>query len=153
MLGTGLAGYDETQEGLAVLAEIAVGELTAPRVRQLAARVLAVDMLVGGDGFTEVFKSLPDAEFPPGVAYTTTMRVFRSGGLTKDAALRGEGEAIGLATVYRGLQWLEEAGIIHTIRTAYGEAAYRRCSVAHHHHLICHRCGKAHLSPSRLIGP
>ena len=59
------------------------------------------------------------------------------------AALRGEGEAIGLATVYRGLQWLEEAGIIDTIRTADGEAASRRCSVAHHHHLICHRCGKA----------
>ncbi len=90
VLGTGLAGYDETQEGLAVLAEIAVGELTASRVRQLAARVLAVDMLVGGAGFAEVFQSLRDAEFPPGVAYTTTMRVFRSGGLTKDAAyLRG----------------------------------------------------------------
>ena len=40
------------------------------------------------------------------------------------AALRGEGEAIGLATVYRGLQWLEEAGIIDTIRTADGEAVF-----------------------------
>lgn len=90
VLGTGLAGYDETQEGLAVLAEIAVGELTASRVRQLAARVLAVDLLVGGASFAEVFDSLRDAEFTPGAAYTTTMRVFRSGGLTKDAAyLRG----------------------------------------------------------------
>lgn len=89
-LGTGLAGYDETQEGLAVLAEIAVGQLTASRVRQLAARVVAVNMLIGGAGFREVFDTLVEAEFPPNAAYTTTMRVFRSGGLTKDAAyLRG----------------------------------------------------------------
>ncbi len=37
VLGTGLAGYDETQEGLAVLAEIGCGELTPFRLRQLAA--------------------------------------------------------------------------------------------------------------------
>ena len=36
VLGVGLAGYDETQEGLAVLAEIACGGLTAFRLRQLA---------------------------------------------------------------------------------------------------------------------
>lgn len=57
--------------------------------------------------------------------------------------LRNEGETIGLATVYRGLQWLEEAGIVDAIRTEDGEVAYRQCSVAHHHHLICRRCGKA----------
>ncbi len=59
------------------------------------------------------------------------------------AALRTDGEAIGLATVYRGLQWLEDAGIVDAIRTADGEAAYRRCSIVHHHHLICRRCGRA----------
>lgn len=58
------------------------------------------------------------------------------------AALRTEGEAIGLATVYRGLQWLAEAGLVDSIRTADGEAAYRRCSPAHHHHLICRYCGR-----------
>jgi uncharacterized protein (TIGR02421 family) len=42
VLGTGLAGYDETQEGLAVLAEIACGGLTSFRLRQLAGRVLTV---------------------------------------------------------------------------------------------------------------
>ena len=34
VLGVGLAGYDETQEGLAVLAEIACGGLTAFRLRR-----------------------------------------------------------------------------------------------------------------------
>jgi len=59
------------------------------------------------------------------------------------AALRAEGETIGLATVYRGLQWLEEAGVVDSVRTTDGEATYRRCSMAHHHHLICRRCGRA----------
>lgn len=58
------------------------------------------------------------------------------------AALRGDGEAIGLATVYRGLQWLADAGLLDTLRTPDGEVAYRRCSPAHHHHLICRRCGR-----------
>lgn len=59
------------------------------------------------------------------------------------AALLAHGESIGLATVYRSLQWLVDAGMIDTIRTTEGEAAYRRCSPAHHHHLICRRCGRA----------
>ena len=45
VLGVGLAGYDETQEGLAVLAEIACGGLTAFRLRQLASRVVTVHRL------------------------------------------------------------------------------------------------------------
>lgn len=59
------------------------------------------------------------------------------------AALRNDDEKIGLATVYRGLQWLEQAELIDSIRTTEGESAYRRCSAAHHHHLICRRCGRA----------
>lgn len=59
------------------------------------------------------------------------------------AELRTDGETIGLATVYRGLQWLVEAGLVDTIRNPDGEATYRRCSPAHHHHLICRRCGRA----------
>lgn len=58
------------------------------------------------------------------------------------AELRTDGETIGLATVYRALQWLTEAGLIDTLRTPEGEVAYRRCSPAHHHHLICRRCGR-----------
>ena len=42
ILASGLAGHEETQEGLAVLAEYLVGGLTAGRLRQLAARVVAV---------------------------------------------------------------------------------------------------------------
>ena len=48
VLASGLAGHDETQEGLAVLAEHLVGGLTAGRLRQLAARVVAVHADGGG---------------------------------------------------------------------------------------------------------
>ena len=90
VLGTGLAGYDETQEGLAVLAEIGCGGLTPFRLRQLAARVLTVHRMTQGASFVESWEALVDAGFPKASAFTTTMRAYRSGGLTKDAIyLRG----------------------------------------------------------------
>lgn len=90
VLGTGLSGYDETQEGLAVLAELACGELTASRLRQLAGRVVTVHRMLGGASFRECWAALVDPGFHPAGAFTTVMRVFRSGGLTKDAIyLRG----------------------------------------------------------------
>ena len=48
LLASGLAGYEETQEGLALIAEAAVGGLTAGRLRQIAARVIAVSRLLQG---------------------------------------------------------------------------------------------------------
>ena len=56
--------------------------------------------------------------------------------------LRHRGEGIGLTTVYRTLQSLAEAGEIDVLRTASGEAVYRRCSSHHHHHLVCRHCGR-----------
>ena len=56
--------------------------------------------------------------------------------------LRDRGQGIGLATVYRTLQSLAEGGEVDVLRTADGEALYRRCERReHHHHLICRRCG------------
>jgi Fur family ferric uptake transcriptional regulator len=56
--------------------------------------------------------------------------------------LRQHGEAVGLATVYRTLQALVEAGEADVLRTAEGQASYRSCSPEHHHHLVCRRCGR-----------
>lgn len=56
--------------------------------------------------------------------------------------LRGQGEQVGLTTVYRNLQALVEAGEIDVLHTADGEAIYRLCdSDDHHHHLVCRSCG------------
>lgn len=91
LLSTGLAGYEETQEGLAVLAEYVVGGLTAARLVTLAARVVAVGRLLAGASFSETFHDLHDGHgLTDGEAFRVTMRVYRSGGLTKDVIyLRG----------------------------------------------------------------
>lgn len=90
-LASGLAGYEELQEGLAVLAEYLVGGLDRSRLRQLAGRVLAVTMCVDGASFLDTFRNLvKDHGFPERSAFDISMRVYRGGGLTKDAIyLRG----------------------------------------------------------------
>ncbi len=56
--------------------------------------------------------------------------------------LRGQGDSIGLATVYRTLQSLAEGGAVDVLHTAEGESLYRRCTRReHHHHLVCRVCG------------
>lgn len=57
------------------------------------------------------------------------------------ALLGRRGENVGLATVYRTLQKLADGGEVDVLRTEEGEAAYRRCSGTHHHHLVCRTCG------------
>ncbi|WP_308190317.1 Fur family transcriptional regulator [Pseudonocardia sp. TRM90224] len=57
--------------------------------------------------------------------------------------LRRKGDGIGLTTVYRTLQTLADSGEVDVLRTGTGEAMYRRCATAeHHHHLVCRRCGR-----------
>lgn len=91
LLRVGLEGYEETQEGIAVLGEYAVAGLDAERMRLLAARVVAVYRLIGGVAFAEIFDELRTRHgFTEHTAWSVTARVARSGGLTKDAIyLRG----------------------------------------------------------------
>jgi uncharacterized protein (TIGR02421 family) len=90
-LEVGLAGYDGLQEGLAVLSEYLVGGLSRTRMRTLAARVVAARRLLDGASFVDTFRLLGDAyQFNKRTAYTIAMRIYRGGGLTKDAIyLRG----------------------------------------------------------------
>jgi Fur family ferric uptake transcriptional regulator len=54
--------------------------------------------------------------------------------------LRRDGATLGLATIYRALTALAEAGVVDTF-TREGELAYRLCGADHHHHLVCESCG------------
>ncbi len=65
---------------------------------------------------------------------------FRSAQDIHDLLVRA-GTPVGLATVYRTLNALVEAGEVDLLRTEDGEAIYRRCSETHHHHLVCRSCG------------
>lgn len=56
--------------------------------------------------------------------------------------LKDAGQNVGLATVYRTVQAMAEAGDVDVLRIEDGEALYRRCARGHHHHLVCRECGK-----------
>ncbi|HEY3427795.1 MAG TPA: tyrosine/phenylalanine carboxypeptidase domain-containing protein [Acidimicrobiia bacterium] len=90
MLSLGLAGYDELQEALGVLAEHLAGGLAFARLRTLASRVLVAHRRAIGLTFREAHDELLGLGFRPGEAFTTVMRAYRAGGNTKDAIyLRG----------------------------------------------------------------
>lgn len=60
------------------------------------------------------------------------------------SALEAEGTHVGLATVYRNLTAMAEAGEVDQVRSAEGETLYRACERhEHHHHIVCRRCGRA----------
>jgi len=50
------------------------------------------------------------------------------------------GISIGIATVYRGLSALDEAGLIHSIQLK-NKKRYERADKQHHDHLVCTECG------------
>ncbi|WP_254069805.1 Fur family transcriptional regulator [Pimelobacter simplex] len=57
-------------------------------------------------------------------------------------SVRQGGDKVGLATVYRTLQAMADAGDVDVRHNPAGEATYRRCSSSHHHHLVCRLCGR-----------
>jgi uncharacterized protein (TIGR02421 family) len=91
LLTIGLPGYDETQEGLAVLAEYLTGGLDPRRLRVLAARVVAIGKLLDGAGFLEIFDGLrAEHGIPARTAWSIAIRAVVGGGSVKDAIyLRG----------------------------------------------------------------
>jgi uncharacterized protein (TIGR02421 family) len=91
ILAAGLAGYEALQEGLAMFAEHLAGGLDGDRLRLVAARMIAVRRIVEGASFSSVFGELVDEHrMTPRAAFGIAVRVFRGGGLTKDAIyLRG----------------------------------------------------------------
>lgn len=106
----GFEGYDQLQEGLAVLAEYLVGGLTVNRLRLLAGRVIAVNSMVNGADFIETFKLLKKKyNFSDRISYYITMRVYRGGGLTKDAVY--------LAGLIDLLKYIKKGGKLETLYT------------------------------------
>ncbi len=57
-------------------------------------------------------------------------------------AARDRRLGIGRATVFRTLDALEEIGAIERLDLPSGEHAYVGCEAAHHHHIVCSRCGR-----------
>lgn len=91
------------------------------------------DDLAGGLRPTRQRRSITDA--------VANAEDFQSAQEIHDAVGRA-GAKVGLATVYRTLQAMAEAGEVDVVTNAAGEATYRRCSPDHHHHLVCTSCGR-----------
>ncbi|WP_026182619.1 ferric iron uptake transcriptional regulator [Leeia oryzae] len=56
--------------------------------------------------------------------------------------LIGEGDDVGLATVYRVLTQFEQAGILERHYFEGGKAVFELRPEGHHDHLVCIQCGK-----------
>ena len=121
-LYVGMAGYEELQEGLAVMAEFLTGGLNPSRLKLLAGRVLAVHALIQGADYVECFSMLEKEHgFAARTAFNITTRVYRGGGFPKDAVyLKGlralidhlDGSAEGLGLFFTGKFALPHLGLI-----------------------------------------
>jgi len=60
-----------------------------------------------------------------------------------ETAARDRRLGISRATLFRALDLLTELGVVERLDLPSGEHAYVPCARAHHHHLICSRCGRA----------
>ena len=49
---------------------------------------------------------------------------------------------IGRATVFRALDAFSELNVVERLDLPNGEHAYVGCDPAHHHHVVCERCGR-----------
>ena len=58
--------------------------------------------------------------------------------------LRGGPRPVGLASVYRALAALEQAGLVHAADLGSGERRYELVhdDGTHHHHVVCDSCGR-----------
>jgi Fur family ferric uptake transcriptional regulator len=70
------------------------------------------------------------------------------------SVVRSRNDAAGAtATVYRAVAAMEEAGYLARVGTREGASLYARCARhAHHHHIVCDRCGR--VAPAECpVGP
>ena len=65
---------------------------------------------------------------------------FTAGELVDEARSRRLG--VGRATVFRTLEVLEGLGTVERLDLPTGDHAYVVCERAHHHHVVCSRCGR-----------
>ncbi|EMD77565.1 flavohemoglobin expression-modulating QEGLA motif protein [Vibrio diabolicus] len=96
VLSLGCPANTNTQEGLAILCEYLSGHFSIKRLRTLALRVLAVESMIKDRDFRHTFMLLKEQYKTSDLqAFTTTARVYRGGGLTKDYLyLRGFREVL-----------------------------------------------------------
>jgi Fur family ferric uptake transcriptional regulator len=59
------------------------------------------------------------------------------------AIARARRLGISRATLFRAIDLLTELGVLERVDLPSGEHAYVKCAPAHHHHVMCTRCGRS----------
>lgn len=85
ILAIGHPGTTRTQEGLAVYSEYVSGTLGLDRLRRLADRILAVQLVVDGADFIELYRWFLDRTPNEEQAFESTRRIFRGAPMTGGA--------------------------------------------------------------------
>ena len=57
------------------------------------------------------------------------------------AQLRDEGREVGLASVYRALEVLDQLRLVQRLDAGEGVVRYEPAQKDHHHHIVCEGCG------------
>jgi Fur family transcriptional regulator, ferric uptake regulator len=68
------------------------------------------------------------------------------------AIARDQRRGISRATLFRALDLLTDLGVLERVDLPTGEHAYVKCAPAHHHHVICSRCGRTSEVEDRGLG-
>src|SRR5690349_13603990 len=69
------------------------------------------------------------------------------------SAARARRTGVSRATLFRALDHLVELGVVERLDLPSGEHAYVECAPAHHHHVVCSRCGRtAEVDDAGLAG-
>ena len=82
LLAIGHPGTARTQEGLAVYSEYVSGTLGMDRLRRLADRVLATQLVVDGADFIDLYRWFLERSSTPEQAFESTRRIFRGSPIT-----------------------------------------------------------------------
>jgi uncharacterized protein (TIGR02421 family) len=85
ILAIGHPGTTHTQEGLAVYSEYVSGTLGLDRLRRLADRIVAVQLVIDGADFVELYRWFLDRSPTPEQAFESTRRIFRGAPMTGGA--------------------------------------------------------------------
>ena len=85
ILSVGHPGTTRTQEGLAVYSEYVSGTLGMDRLRRLADRIVATQLVVDGADFIDLYRWFLDRSPTPEQAFESTRRIFRGAPLTGGA--------------------------------------------------------------------
>jgi uncharacterized protein (TIGR02421 family) len=85
ILAIGHPGTTRTQEGLAVYSEYVSGTLGLDRLRRLADRILATQLVIDGADFIELYRWFLERSPNPEQAFESTRRIFRGAPITGGA--------------------------------------------------------------------